>query len=135
MLAGGTAGQFIRYIVTGLSAFVIEYLVFLLLFRLMDVSTLISNPIAVTTGFIYSFLLNKFWSFRSRSRMGIQFLMYLALFLINMLISSAVIYAGETMFSISPVLMKPITMCMIAMWNFVIYKKIIYADKKGAVNG
>jgi putative flippase GtrA len=121
-----TVDQFIKYVAVGLSSFVLEYAFFYFLFIILSVNELISNTAAITLVFFYNFLMNRIWSFKSREKFGKQLMMYGALFLFNMLMSNLFIFAATEYLKISPLISKGLIMGMIVLWNFVIYKKIIY---------
>ncbi len=125
-IGGKSKKQFIRYIITGVSSFIIEYFLFFLLFRLLGIYELIANTVVVTIVFWFNFLMNRYWSFQSKEKPGKQLLLYLALFSFNTVISNLFIYIGVTIFGISPLISKVVVMCLIVTWNFVIYKKVIY---------
>lgn len=118
--------QFIRYLITGVSSFVIEYFLFFLLFKVLSIYELVANTVVITIVFWFNFLMNRHWSFQSKEKLGRQLLMYLALFMFNAVISNLFIYTGVTILEISPLISKVLIMCLIVTWNFVIYKKVIY---------
>ncbi len=121
-----TPGQFFRYVVVGISSFVLEYSIFYLLFRILSVYELVSNTVAITLVFFFNFLMNRIWSFKSKEKLLKQILMYGGLFLFNMVMSNLFIFAATEYLEISPLISKVLIMGLIVLWNFVIYKKIIY---------
>lgn len=120
-----TVKQFIRYIITGISAALLEYLVFNILYYYMK-TLYIPNSAGMASGLVLSFILNRVWSFRSKSNTVRQLVMYLALFCINMLISNYAIYLLADVIGITPALSKAMIMSLVVIWNFIIYRKIIY---------
>lgn len=121
-----TRGQFLRYLLTGFASFIAEYLLFLLLFDKLNVQYIYSNTIVYTVIFIINFLLNRLWSFKSKSDPKRQLALYLALFLFNLAATNAVMYLLSGMLAMSPRISKILVMGMIVVWNFIIYKKVIY---------
>lgn len=118
--------QFKKYIITGLSAAVLEYGLFTLLTVLAGMREVTSHAASMSAGFILSFILNRQWSFKSQGNISRQLFLSCALFLINLCISSYVIYLLVEKAEIWDKLAKLLVMGMIMLWNFVIFKKVIY---------
>ena len=123
-MSGKSLAQMKRYLVTGLLAFASEYGVFQLL--LMVSSKFTANSGGMLVGFWVSFLLNRYWSFASRERLLPQLLRYSLLFIINLGISNGLMYLLSNVGNIPASIAKLMIMCMIVLWNFVIFKKLIY---------
>ena len=81
---------------------------------------------AVVAGFLYSFILNRTWAFRSKENPVRQFVLMLILLAVNTVITSeAISLMGRGMGIPFPI--AKITMQLaVAFWNYVIYAKIIY---------
>jgi len=118
--------QFIRYLIIGFSSFLLEYLLFFTLFKLLNINVLISNSIAIFIVFWFNFLLNKYWSFKSKENLFKQLIMYLLLFVFNITISNLFIYEASIIINMSPLISKVLIMGLIVIWNFILYKKVIY---------
>ena len=120
--------QFKRYLIIGFLSFFLEYVLFWGLFKGMELSAIISNTIAITTAFCFNFLMNRNWSFQSQSSIVKQLFQYLLLFSFNMMVSNVFIYSTQKYMHISPLISKVLIMGLIVIWNFVIYKKVIYKN-------
>lgn len=118
--------QLSRYMVSGVVAFLSEYLIFTLLIYLSSHNIVFSNVVSMSTGFIISFLLNRHWSFKSKSNPYIQLFMLFFLFIINLFISTGTIYLLSHSIGLTPFISKIAMMIFISLWNFVIYKKYIF---------
>jgi len=118
--------QFIRYLIIGFSSFLLEYLLFFTLFKLLKVNALISNSIAIFIVFWFNFLLNRYWSFESKEKLFKQLIMYLILFAFNITVSNLFIYEASIIINMSPLISKVLIMGAIVIWNFILYKKVIY---------
>lgn len=118
--------QIKRYIIVGLISFTIEYILFFILYKILNVWYVFANAVVYAITFWISFLLNRNWSFKSKGNIYRQLILYFLLFVINLFVSSNVIYLLSDKLLISPLYSKVVTMCIIVIWNFVIYKKIIY---------
>ncbi len=118
--------ELLRYLTAGMSAFLGEYAVFRVLFDLARVQKFLANSVAMFIGFWISFLLNRFWSFKSRKKFLKQLLLYSVLFCVNLVLSNLLMLIMSDKLQMSPSLSKIIIMVMIAAWNFIIFKKVIY---------
>ena len=118
--------QLSRYLVTGLTAFSFEYFIFAVLISLTAHNTNLSNTVAMICGFTISFLLNRHWSFKSKSNPSIQIIYLVILFLFNLWLSNFVIDFVYVHYGLTPFISKPVMMVLISSWNFILYKKFIY---------
>jgi putative flippase GtrA len=121
--------QLKRYIIVGLTSFAVEYIMFFVLYKLLNLWYVLSNGIVYAITFWISFLLNRNWSFQSKGKFSRQLVLYLLLFIINLSISSYIIYLLSDKLIINPLFSKILTMGLIITWNFIIYKKIIYIER------
>ncbi len=134
----GGIGKFIRYILIGGSAVIIDFAVFealllllgkdnnITLFSAVIEPEKIANTVAVITGFIYSFILNRTWAFKSKDNILRQLILMIILLIINTLISNeAISFMGRSI-GIPFVIAKPVMQVLVAVWNYFIYDKIIY---------
>lgn len=125
--------QILLYIISGVLALIVDYLVFILSYYTLNQSLTVSVPAGLTAGLVVSFLLNKMWTFGVSKKVGIrqttrQVILYLLLFIINNLFT---IYAIDwsTQEGGSAALAKVGTTIVITLWNFVLYKKVIFRQR------
>ncbi len=121
---------FFKYLFVGGTSFVLDYLIYFVLYNFVGIGTWYANAISVFTAFWYNFLLNRIWSFKSNEPFFKQISYYLVLMFFNMLFSSWFIDIMYIRFDINPNFSKVIAMCIIVAWNFIIYKTIIFKSKK-----
>ncbi|NMA67729.1 MAG: GtrA family protein [Clostridiaceae bacterium] len=130
-----TFGQFIRYIITGIVCFSIEYSLFIILRSRLTIGEVPVNIIVYTIIFWINFLLNKFFSFKSKSNFKRQLMLYGLLFVFNLVVGNILLFSAirHALVLISgegswPVLYLPkiLIMFFIISWNFILYKKVIY---------
>lgn len=121
----------ITYLAVGGTAFVVDYLVFILLNQLTPTPLFYSNAIALVLGFLVSFFGNRIIVFGSgkgvKMRYSIQNQLYLYIILlaVNMLLSYLLIKGLETV-GLDASVGKIVAMGAIICWNFIIYKRIIF---------
>jgi len=125
-LGGKSKKQFLRYLIIGFSSFFLEYLLFYIMFKVLDINELISNTIAIAIVFWFNFLMNRFWSFESNEKFAKQLMLYGMLFAFNLGVSNLFIYFMTNYLMVSPLISKVLIMGLIVIWNFIIYKTIIY---------
>ncbi|NLB77445.1 MAG: GtrA family protein [Clostridiaceae bacterium] len=127
--------QFFRYIFVGIFCFSIEYIMFIVLRKLLPISELLVNISVYSVIFWLNFLLNKFYSFRSRENFKRQLFLYCILFFFNLIVGNILLFSGIRYVLVLlsgdgtwPVLYLPkvLIMFFIISWNFVLYKKVIY---------
>lgn len=134
----GGIGKFIRYVLVGGSAVIVDFAVFEIILLVIGTDksiTLfsqsiepekIANTAAVIIGFIYSFILNRTWAFKSKDNAVKQIILMIILLALNTFISNeAISFMGRIM-NIPFVIAKPIMQISVALWNYFIYDKIIY---------
>lgn len=128
-------GQFVRYLITGVVSFTLEYTLFIVLRNALTLRELTVNVIVYTVIFWVNFLLNKFFSFRSHTNFKRQLCLYGFLFIFNLVVGNVLLFSGiRRLLALAcgegswPVLYLPkiLIMFFIISWNFVLYKKVIY---------
>jgi putative flippase GtrA len=118
--------QFCRYLLVGGSSFLLEYGSFYILLELFNVNYLIANSIVYSTVSAINFALNRLWTFRSTNSLSLQISLYLSLLMFNFIASNVMLYILTGQLLIPPLWSKICVMVMVVLWNFVIYKKVIY---------
>lgn len=142
----GGMGKFVRYVFVGGSAVVVDFAVFELLMLVLGKDALvnigtwsiapekIANSAAVVIGFVYSFVLNRNWAFKSKGNALRQLILMVLLLVFNTLVSNEAISFMGRGIGIPFVIAKPIMQVVVAVWNYFIYDKIIYRER-GEKNG
>jgi len=126
LLKQESAGQAVRYLITGFSSAAIEFALLFMFRDIFGLSVVISNSAALSIVFWFNFLVNRFWSFKSKMKLGRQLVMYLALFVFNLGASDLIMYILTDRLSMQYLLAKVFAIGAVVCWNFVIYKKVIY---------
>ncbi len=134
----GGAGQLIRYLLVGGSAVLVDFAVFELLLLLLGTDHAVTvfsfrlepekaaNYVAVVAGFVYSFVLNRMWAFKSKDNVVRQLVLMVLLVCFNGWISGEAISVMGRILHIPFVIAKPVMQAAVACWNYIIYDKIIY---------
>lgn len=121
----------VRYIVVGLGSLAVDYFLLLILFHGFGVQLAVASSISFLAGLTVNFLLNKYWSFqagRGLKKSTKQAVLYALLVGFNLLFTNFFIVMLQER-GIGPEISKPVTTAMITLWNFALYKTVIFKDK------
>ena len=118
--------QLVRYLITGFSSAAIELSLLYVFKDIVKFSVIEANSIALTIVFWFNFLMNRHWSFKSKSSLKKQLLMYAVLFVFNLGASDLIMYVLVTLLGIQYLLAKVLAIGAVVTWNFILYKKVIY---------
>jgi putative flippase GtrA len=116
-----------KYLISGFSAFGIDWVVYFLATRAFGFDEFISNVFSVLSGATCAFLANKFWSFSNRENTARQTKRFAALFVFNYLFQQVGFYIAIHYIGLHDLLAKVILVGMMVSWNYLIYKYWIYA--------
>jgi len=119
--------SFIKYVITGVTAFVIEYSMYVLLLKWIGLNYVLSSTLVYMIVFWFAFLVNRSWSFESKGDVKLQLMKYTMLFFFNLIVANVILmYFLTDIVGLSELLSPFIkTGCMVA-WNYLIYKYYIY---------
>lgn len=124
------------YVLVGALAFAIEYASFLLLIRWISGSYALSvaQTISFSLGLIVSFTGSRLFTFKGKDMtyahsVSRQLGSYILLAVINLAITNLVIYGLVHYLLFIPFIAKLLVMCMVVVWNFLIFQKIIFKSK------
>lgn len=118
--------QFVRYLLVGGGSVLLEYGSFYVLLQIYHVNYLIANSIVFCAVSAINFIINRIWTFRSTGPVGRQIAVNLVLLLFNFIGSNLILYILSGTLHIPPLWAKIVVTAMVVLWNFVLYKKVIY---------
>jgi putative flippase GtrA len=125
------AWQPFRYLLSGGLAFSIDYLGFLILFYVVGVLAPLSSGISFSLGFMLSFMLQRYWVFQTKETqtkfIKKELYIYGSLAVFNLFVTSYGIKLLNDL-GFEPFFGKIILILLVMLWNFVIYKKIIFKN-------
>jgi putative flippase GtrA len=129
-LKGKISEKFIRYVITGLIAFAVDYSAFLSLYYLAHVPLQVSVPTGIVLATIVNFIMNKFWTFNATRQTSLhhivtQLCLYGLLVAINSIFSYYFIHYLNNN-HISPSIGKIMAIVICAAWNYFFYKLAIF---------
>ncbi|MBQ7718183.1 MAG: GtrA family protein [Clostridia bacterium] len=126
--------QFLRFCCVGSSSFCFEYIIFTVLnltvgqanYNLLGLTItglFVAHSVSYFIAFWYCFWMNRTWTFRSSGRAGHQLKAYALLFLVNLIISNALIHLLGHI-GVVPQIGKILVAMIISIWNFFAYRFI-----------
>lgn len=89
-------------------------------------SVFYANAVSLTVAFWFTFAMNRIFSFRSKAPLLGQLGIYTALFVFNLIATSAIVGVLVNSVNLIPVIAKTISIGCIVSWNFLIYKFLIF---------
>ena len=117
--------RILKYLFVGGSSALVELILFQLLFSFAGFSLVTANLTAIVVSTIYNFLLNRSWSFGQKQWSFRSVVLYIALFCFNSVFSSVFISVVSSI-GVIPIVSKIISMACIVLWNYVLYKRVIF---------
>ncbi|WP_238884722.1 GtrA family protein [Clostridium sp. YIM B02551] len=117
--------QFGKYLLVGGSTALFELLLYTFFRKIIYLDLLISNISAVFIATVFNFIINRGWAFKNSSNIYRSIVLYIILFIANTTFSTNAI-AFMVSLGVLDIIAKFITMCMITLWNFILYRKVIF---------
>lgn len=120
-----------RYLVAGSTAFLTSLTVFALLFYGIGVWYITASICSFLVGFVVSFVLQKFFTFRDDSppRRGQQVVRYFLVLLFNICANTLLLYLLVEQLHVGHLLAVIIGNVCMAIWSFFIYDRLIFGRK------
>lgn len=119
---------FIKFLFSGGSAAIVEYGVFVG-FQTAHLSVYIANIVSFCSGLIVSYILNRLWVFKSNNQPHKEFFTYVCLAMFNLLLTTILIGILTRSVGINPFVVKLVLMITIAVWNYLLFSKLIFKAK------
>lgn len=122
-----------KYLIVGGLAFTTEYLTFFVLYN-TKVNLIFATSVSFLCGLVVSFIGNKAWAFSVAvpvNGMRKQVFYYALLAAANLFTANILVQALKAS-GIDPKIGKLLTMLAIPVWNYFIFKKLIFASKINA---
>lgn len=117
--------KFAMYIVSGCTAAFVDLGIYFL-FLHVDVWYIVANISGGVMGFITAFLLHKYVVFKKRDSFVRHLKKYFVVDMVNLCIITALLYFLVDRVGIDEGLAKFVALAPIVLWNFFIYKFVVY---------
>lgn len=129
------AGQFLRYLVTGGLAFVVDFGLFALCLYVFDWHYLLANLAGLVVGLVLNYTLSIFWVFTACKRTFekkkvAEFTLFALVGFAGVGINQLLMYAMVDGVGLDEMLSKIIAAVLVLMWNFGARKLMLFKKKK-----
>lgn len=118
--------QFLRYLLSGGMAFVLDFGTFKLLMYVFDVWYVGASFAGSVVGFFAAFTFHKYIVFQKHKQTTSQFIRYCLLQLFNAIAQTVLVYVFVEYLGVPPELGKVMSIACSVLWNFVLYKLFVY---------
>lgn len=121
-----------RYLVAGGTAFVVDYLFLVTVYYVFELPLTLATTVGYFAGFLISFFANRYWVFgkSGATRQPVkQVIEYTLLVIFNYFFTLIAIQQLDNI-GVKPSIGKIIVMIAIVVWNYLIFQKFIFSDKK-----
>lgn len=121
-----TIEEFIRYLVSGSIMYFFELSVLIFLTDVVGIWYFFSHIVASILTFIFSFVIYSYWTFRVKENKKEQLIKSIILYLVNIILVSALYYILTDIVGINYIVSKFILGCIVVSYKFILYKIIIF---------
>jgi len=128
-MAERSAGEFARFMIVGLSNFLVSYVTFLFFIAILPKSSLaagMAQALSYSAGIVWSYYWNGRWTFRMNFRQGSTFMRFLLWQLTLMAISSMSIGVWVDRSSLAPGIIWVLVMIPVTVLNFVGTRQFVF---------
>lgn len=111
--------QFVKFCVVGFSGTIIDFGLTYLLKEKLQANKYIANSFGFVAAATSNYILNRIWSFHSKSPdIGEQYMLFMGIALLGLLINNGVIYLLTKIFHLNFYVAKVIATGVVTIWNF-----------------
>ncbi|MGQ9503873.1 MAG: GtrA family protein [Thermogutta sp.] len=127
--ADSVVGQFLRYLVVGGVAFLVDFGVLVLLTEVLRLYYLASAAIAFWCGLVTNYVLSITWVFSTRALASkrTEFTIFLIIGVVGLGWNELLLYLGTDVLGVDYRLSKLITVAIVLFWNFGMRKLILFS--------
>ncbi len=118
--------QFILYSIIGFSGAFIDFVVFIVLIKVFNLNTIISNAISISLGITNNFILNSVFNFKVKDKLKQRFIKFYIIGLFGFLISSLIIYVLKEVLGVDPIISKLCSIIIVVILQYSLNKRITF---------
>lgn len=128
----GELNTIIEYLLTGAIVTTVDYLLFVLCFKVANLGLLTATVAAYVAGLIVSFALSRYWVFRKGADQQFTSSVgrYITLLIINLGITYAMLWGMQTWFDLTPLIGKFVVGFFMIFWIYVADKFWVFRAPK-----
>jgi putative flippase GtrA len=112
--------QFARYLVVGGVAFVVDFLLLVLLAKLLGLNYLLAGVVGFIGGLIVNYRLSVWWVFQNHTLQDkrVEFGLFALIGVIGLGLNEIILYLGTGVIGLDVSLSKLISVALVLFWNF-----------------
>ncbi|RJO62240.1 GtrA family protein [candidate division WS5 bacterium] len=116
-----------KYIFIGIISLIIDAGFLYIFTEFLKINYLISAGISFLIALLFNFQMNREWTFsETRGKYTKQFISYIVLVIFNLFFTILFMYVSTDILNIYYLYSKIIIITLIALWNFILYRKVIF---------
>ncbi|MFH1443841.1 MAG: GtrA family protein [Candidatus Peregrinibacteria bacterium] len=119
------SGQFLLYVLSGSTAAIVDFGSYAILLRL-GVWYIAATVVSGVLGFATTFLMNKYVAFKKKNDFMRHLVRFFIVDMANIIVGVLVLYALVDGLGMEKQVAKLLTMGMVVLWNFFLYKFFVY---------
>ena len=129
------AGQFVRYLVTGGLAFIVDFGLFALCLYVFDWHYLLANLVGLVAGLVLNYAMSIVWVFTACKRTlekqkVAEFVLFALVGIAGVGINQLLMYLMVDGMALKEMLSKIVAAALVLMWNFGARKLLLFKKKK-----
>lgn len=130
-------GQFLRYLVTGGLAFVVDFGLFALCLYALDWHYLLANLVGLMAGLVLNYAMSIVWVFTAcertlERRKVAEFTLFAFVGIAGVGINQFLMYLMVGLLGLNEMISKMVAAALVLMWNFGARKLMLFREKKAA---
>lgn len=120
--------QFLRYVISGFTAFTIDTLILFFFTDFIHINYLTSTILSFTTGIFVSYFFNSIWVFNNRKleQQSVELLVFILISLTGLIFTFILMWIFTSILSIYYIYSKLMTTIIIFLWNYILKKSILF---------
>ncbi len=122
----------IKFVVSGVLATIVNLFFLFIFYSILEIKIIYAASMSWLLAFLISFSLQKYWTFRSLSFKKIprQVILYCLLAIFSLILNARWMYLLVETLNMHYLLAQVIVLLVLAILNYIVYKFIIFKEKK-----
>jgi putative flippase GtrA len=133
LLSGGLGGEAFRYIIVGGLTTLINFGVFALMTKILDIGVTVSNVTSISISILFAYITNKLIVFRRRcdtwAELALECVKFIGSRLVTMAVEVGCVMLFVDVFGQDELIGKAEAVVIVVILNYVISKLIVFATK------
>ncbi|HAT73396.1 MAG: GtrA family protein [Candidatus Moranbacteria bacterium GW2011_GWF2_36_839] len=121
-----TFHQFLRYLVAGGTATLVDLSVLFALYQFLHINHLVAAAVSYCCGILTNFTINVLFVFESSGRIKKEFIIFASVGAIGLLWTEFILWSLSDKLGLPVMLAKIIAVIFVLFWNFFMRKKLVF---------